>query len=44
MIYFLEGVAVASYADDTAPYSAKKRTDLVIKEIELFFNGLTLAT
>ena len=33
---FLEGVAVASYADDTTPYTANKTNDLVIKEIEHF--------
>ena len=31
--YFLEGVTVASYADDTTLYSANKTNDLVIKEI-----------
>ena len=42
MTYFLEGVAVAtyvavaSYADDTTPYTANKTSDLVIKEIEHF--------
>ena len=44
--YFLKGVAVAGYADDTTPDSANKTNDLVIKEIEHFpevlFNGLTL--
>ena len=34
--YFLEGVAVSSYADDTTPYSAIKTNDLVIKEIDHF--------
>ena len=34
--FFLEGVAVASYADDSTPYSANKTNDLVIKEIEHF--------
>ena len=33
---FLEGVAVACYADDTTPYSANKANDFVIKEIEHF--------
>ena len=33
LLYFLQGVAVASYADDTTPYSANKTNDLVIKEI-----------
>ena len=36
LFYFLEGVAVASYADDTTPYTASKTNDLVIKEIEHF--------
>ena len=36
LFYFLEGVAVASYADDTTPYSVNKTNDLVIKEIEHF--------
>ena len=36
LVYFLEGVAVASYADDTTPYTANKTNDLVIKEIEHF--------
>ena len=31
LFYFLEGVAVASYADDTTPYTANKTNDLVIK-------------
>ena len=48
LFYFLEGVAVASYADDTTPYTANKTNDLVIKEIEHFsevpFNGLTSTT
>ena len=48
LFYFLEGVAVASYADDTTPYTADKTSDLVIKEIEHFsevlLNGLTLTT
>ena len=35
LFYFLEGVVVASYADDTTPYTANKN-DLVIKEIECF--------
>ena len=34
--YFLDGVTVASYADDTTPYSVDKTKDLVIKEIEHF--------
>ena len=33
LFYFLEGVAVGSYVDDTAPCSANKTNDLVIKEI-----------
>ena len=36
LFYFLEGVAVASYADDTTPYTANKKNDLVIKEIDHF--------
>ena len=36
MFYFLEGVTVASSADDTTPYTANKTNDLVIKEIEHF--------
>ena len=36
LFYFFEAVAVASYADDTTPYSANKTNDLVIKEIEHF--------
>ena len=36
LFYFLEGVSVASYADDTTPYTANKTNDLVIKEIEHF--------
>ena len=36
LFYFLEGVSVASYADDTTPYSANKTNDLVIEEIEHF--------
>ena len=36
LFYFLEGVSVASYADDTTPYTANKRNDLVIKETEHF--------
>ena len=36
LFYFLEEVSVASYADDTTPYSANKTNDLVIKEIEHF--------
>ena len=33
LFYFLEGVALASYTDDTTPYTANKTNDLVIKEI-----------
>ena len=48
LIFFLEGVAVAIYADDTTLYSASKTNDLVIKEVEhfpkFFLNGLTLTT
>ena len=29
ILYFLRGVTVASYADDTTPYSANKANDLV---------------
>ena len=36
VFYFLEGVTVASYADDTTPYSTDKTNDLVIKAIEHF--------
>ena len=36
LFYFLEGVPVASYADDTTPYTANKTNDLVMKEIEHF--------
>ena len=36
LLGFLKGVAVASYADDTTPYTANKTNDLVIKEIEHF--------
>ena len=36
LFYFLEGVAVASYADDTTSYTASETNDLVIKEIEHF--------
>ena len=32
LLYSLEGVAVASYANDTTPYSSNKTNDLVIKE------------
>ena len=31
LFYFLEGVALASYADDTTPYRANKINDFVIK-------------
>ena len=40
LFYFLEGVAVATYADDTLTYGAKKN-DLVIKEIEHFSKVLS---
>ena len=40
LFYFLEGVAVASYADDATPYSVNKTKDLVIKEIEHFSEDL----
>ena len=47
LFYFLEGGAVASYADDTTPYNVNKN-DLVIKEIEhfpkFFLNGLALTS
>ena len=36
LFYFLEGVALASYADDTTTYRANKINDFVIKEIEYF--------
>ena len=36
LFYFLEGVSLASYADDTTPYTVNKTNDLVIKEIEHF--------
>ena len=40
LFYFLEGVAVGSYVDDTAPCSANKTNDLVIKEIQHFSKAL----
>ena len=42
LFYFLESVALFSYADDTTPYSSNKTNDLVlvIKEIEDFFEVL----
>ena len=36
LFYFLEEVAVTSYADDTTPYTTNKTSDLVMKEIEHF--------
>ena len=39
-MYFLEDVAVASHADDSTRYNAKKTNDLVIKEIEHFSDVL----
>ena len=36
LFYFLKSVAVASYVDDTTPYSANKTNGVVIKEIEHF--------
>ena len=36
LFYFLEEEAVASYPDDTTPYSANKTNDLVTKKIEHF--------
>ena len=36
LFYFLEGVAVASYAHDTTPYTANKTNNLVLKETEHF--------
>ena len=36
LFYFLAGVAVASYADDTTPYTVNKTNYLVVKEIEHF--------
>ena len=47
LFYFLEGVAVASYADDTTPYTANKTNDLVTKESafpKFFLNGLSSTT
>ena len=40
LCYFLEGVAVTSYDDDTTPYAANKANDLVIKERENFSDVL----
>ena len=46
LFYFLEGVIVASYSDDTTSYGANKKNDLIIKEMSTFlkflFNDLTL--
>ena len=36
LFYFLEGLAVARYADDATLYSVSKTKNLVIKEIEHF--------
>ena len=36
LFYFLESIAVTSYADDTTPYSVNKTNDLVMREIEHF--------
>ena len=36
LFYFLEGIAVASYADDTTLYSVNKTNGLVKEEIEHF--------
>ena len=36
LFYFLEVVAVASYADDTTLYSGNKTNDLAIKEVDYF--------
>ena len=36
LLYFLDGVTEASYADDTTSYSVSKTKYLVIKEIEYF--------
>ena len=36
LFYFLEGIVVASYADDTRPYGDSKTNDVVRKEIEHF--------
>ena len=33
-IHFLDGITVASYADDITPYSVNKTKYLVIKELE----------
>ena len=40
LFYFLERAAVASYADDTTPYIINRTNDLVIKEIDYFFEVL----
>ena len=37
LFYLLEGVPVASYADDTTLYCANKTNDLAIKETEHFY-------
>ena len=46
LFYFLDGVTVASYADNILPYSVDKTKYLVIKELEhlyeFFLDGLTL--
>ena len=34
--YFLDGVSVVIFADDTTPYSVNKPKNIVIKEIGLF--------
>ena len=36
LFYFVEGIAVANYADDTTSYIANKTNDSVIKEINHF--------
>ena len=35
MFYFLEGLDIANYADDTTPLSAKKDHNSVIEELEM---------
>ena len=36
LFYFLDGVSVVIFADDTTPYSANQPKKIVIKEIGLF--------
>ena len=40
LFYFLEGAAIASYADDTTLKRANKTNDLVVKEVEHFSEAL----